>query len=155
MIIHKRLLLSATALCVLSSSQVQVSAQDQFTNTLTFESSTFAYHWQTSPWSNCNGVCFVGEQVRSVSCRDNSGDTVPPSNCDHTAVPETRRECPLPACAWTEPSCRSGSPYRYGVPSRDGSNPAPTTDEYWRINAATNRLEGFETASCNVPDTRP
>lgn len=136
-------LLTTASLIILST--YSANAQNQHTATMNFESSQLPYNWHTSAWSDCNGVCFIGEQSRSVDCKDNAGYSASSeADCSHTPKPANIRECDLPPCAWVEPPCRSGNPYKSGVPSFDGSTAAPLDSEYYRHNSSTDLTEGFK-----------
>lgn len=72
--------------------------------------------WGYTAWTQCDGVCFSGEQTRRVNCTDHAGTQleeidggaletdITNADCDNfTEVPqpETRRNCVLPPCRWT------------------------------------------------------
>lgn len=79
-----------------------VTAQDTFTNTLSFESSTTEYFWQVTPWSACSVNCGNGIQTRQPLCLDNSGNSVALNLCEqHTPRPSPlTRNCNEANCEW-------------------------------------------------------
>lgn len=58
-----------------------------------------ACRWVESPWGPCNGVCFSGNQARTVECF--AGSTLVPDHyCTHAARSTDSQVCGLPACRW-------------------------------------------------------
>ena len=121
----KYLFLSCSVFCFMTMPAGIASAQDQFTSSMNFESSTGQYNWHTTAWGQCSQItgqpyCNEGEQRRTRSCRDVEGNTVADSNCDHTAPPAVRRLCELPDCTWQPVACTTPPP-----PPPGGSSPPP------------------------------
>lgn len=99
--------------CLSTSSSVY--AQNQQTTTFNFESSTMPYNWHTSGWTACSGECNDGNQTRTISCRDNTGNAAPSeANCAHTPRPSNVRTCDLPDCQWVPGSCPAHTHYTGG-----------------------------------------
>ena len=96
----KYLFLSCSVFCFMTMPAGIASAQDQFTSSMNFESSTVQYNWHTTPWSACADLCGDSTQSRVATCRDVDGNTVPNSNCDHTVPPLTVRDCRVADCEW-------------------------------------------------------
>ena len=83
-------------------------AQDGFTSSFNYESSTLPYNWATTAWTDCSGECNGGSQSRTVTCQDNAGNPAPSeAECSHTQKPELTRGCDLPDCQWVTGSCPS------------------------------------------------
>lgn len=74
---------------------------ETFTHSFAFHANSVPYKWDTGVWDPCNGVCFSGDQNRSVSCRDHKGKPAKDATkCNHTAKPIGYRVCSLPPCYW-------------------------------------------------------
>ncbi len=71
-----------------------------FTHSFAFQANAVPYKWNAGPWAECDGVCFSGDQDRTVHCEDHRGTTVIDSFCSHTPKPIIFRVCSLPPCYW-------------------------------------------------------
>lgn len=73
---------------------------DTFTHSFAFHANSVPYKWDSATWTSCNGVCFSGDQSRTVACRDHRGTAVDDARCSHTPKPTGFRVCSMPPCYW-------------------------------------------------------
>jgi len=83
---------------------------ETFTHSFAFHANSVPYKWDSGVWDACNGVCFSGNQNRTVACRDHRGAATGDDNCNHTPKPAGFRVCSLPSCYWEESDWRNCTP---------------------------------------------
>lgn len=95
------------------------TGSNPFTDSVKYLASNSVYHWQTSAWGSCSGICTAGTQTRTISCVDQYGQPAPNTTlCG--APPATSQACTGSSCAWKTgawnqcgTSCNASNTTRY------------------------------------------
>jgi len=100
-------LLAFSILSCLMLFSTSASAQNAFTQDLTYESSQESFRWQVSSWGDCD--CSIGQKSRTVQCVDSLSNIVGDASCGAYDKPADVRDCSSScgACPIV-PTCASG-----------------------------------------------